>query len=188
MTDFQIPVISPNKYPEATEDSDWCFPDTGEGILNAVEAGTTHLWANTILFASLQLQASKHLYKYAGSVSVVGQPPQLVDACDEKAFVYKVMESHGVFTVANSTTLEASNDLSSIIRNREFYYPLVAKRLRGRGSHGVKLCTNEEELQVHARFLFEESSRILVEEYLDGEEATVAVMPPSAANSQGYRR
>lgn len=62
----------------------------------------------------------------------------------------------------------------------------MAKPLRGRGSHEVKLCTNEEELQVHARFLLDESPKITVEGYLNGEEATVTVMPPSASNPQGY--
>lgn len=84
-TDCQIPVLSPSKYPETAKDIAWCFPDTEEGILSAVEAGATHLWANTIFSASHPLQGSKRLDKYADSVSVVGQPPQLVDACDDKA-------------------------------------------------------------------------------------------------------
>lgn len=57
---------------------------------------------------------------------------------------------------------------------------MVAKPVRGRRSHGVKLCKNESELRDHSARLLEESPSIMLEEYLSGEEATVTVMPPSA--------
>jgi D-alanine-D-alanine ligase-like ATP-grasp enzyme len=119
-------------------------------------------------------------------VSIVGQPPQLVEAYDDKAIVYEIMKAHGGFTVANSTTLTATDDLFGVIKSKSLRYPLVAKPVRGRGSHGVKLCRDEKALQAHARFLFEESPKIIVEEYLEGEEATVTVMPPSSHNPDGY--
>lgn len=179
-------MLSPVTNPNPTRDSDWCFPDDEEGILEAVRAGATHLWANTILFATHPLQTSERVVEYAKSVSVIGQPPQLVEAYDDKAFVYEIMKSHGGFTVATSITLTASDNLSDIIENQNVRYPIVAKPVRGRGSHGVKLCKDEETLEAHARSLLDESPKIILEEYLSGEEATVTVMPPSADGPEGH--
>lgn len=69
----------------------------------------------------------------------------------------------------------------------------VAKPIRGRGSHGVKLCRTKGDLERHVEVLLKESELVLVEvstelyagwnaeasqEILSGEEATVAVLPP----------
>lgn len=182
----QISIVSPVPDPDPAQDSDWCFPDNEEGILSAVKAGATHLWANTILFATHPLQISERLTEYSKSISVVGQPPLLVDAYDDKALVNGMMKSRGGLTVATFTTLTASDDISKTLENKNLRFPLVAKPIRGRGSHGVKLCRDEETLQAHVRYLFSESPNIIIEQYLDGEEATVTVMPPSAANPESY--
>ncbi|KAJ4993129.1 glutathione synthetase ATP-binding domain-like protein [Stagonosporopsis vannaccii] len=182
----QVPMALPVAPADAAKDSDWSFPDTEDGILSAVRAGATHIWANTILFATHPLQTSGLLAEYAESVSMVGQPPQLVEAYDDKALVYKIMKSHGGFTLPRSATATASDNLPDVLNSQELQYPLVGKPIRGRGSHGVKLCKDEETLQAHARSLFAESPRIIVEEYLNGEEATVTVMPPSASKPEGY--
>lgn len=185
-SDCQISVITPKQPPNPIIDSDWCFPDTEDGILEAVTAGATHLWANTILFATHPLQESEKLTRFAKSVSVIGQPPRLVEAYDDKAFVYKIMKSHGGFTIARSATFTASDDLSKLLKEQNFDYPIVAKPVRGRGSYGVKLCKDEEMLRAHAKFLFDESPKIIVEEYLVGEEATVTIMPPAASKPGKY--
>lgn len=57
-------------------------------------------------------------------------------------------------------------------------YPVVGKPVRGRGSYGVKVCKSLEVLEEHVSGLFDESPVVMIEEYLAGEEATVAVMPP----------
>ncbi|KAJ4382236.1 hypothetical protein N0V86_002569 [Didymella sp. IMI 355093] len=160
--------------------------DTEDGILEAVSAGATHIWANTILFTTHPLQASKDLGLFAGSVAIVGQPPHLVEAYDDKALVYEIMKSHGGFTIAKSTTLTVSDEPSNLMEERYLKYPVVAKPVRGRGSHGVKLCEDEETLRAHAKYLFDESPKIIVEEYLSGEEATVTIMPPSASKPGRY--
>ena len=61
----------------------WCFPDTESGILEAIQKGATHLWANTIVFASHPLQTSPHLNKYENEIKVIGQPPLLVEDFDD---------------------------------------------------------------------------------------------------------
>lgn len=43
---------------------------------------------------------------------------------------------------------------------------------------GVKVVHTEEQLRDHATTLFKTNSIILVEEFLSGEEITIAVMPP----------
>lgn len=176
-------MITPEDSPDATKDSHWCFPDTEAGILEALSRGATHLWANTILFSTHPLQTSDDLTEFAESVFIVGQPPQLVEICDDKAFVYEMMKSHGGFTIAKSATLTSSDDLPKRIEEQDLDYPVIAKPVRGRGSHGVKLCKDEEMLQAHARHLFDESPKIIVEQYLSGEEATVTIMPPSESYS-----
>ena len=62
---------------------------------------------------------------------------------------------------------------------QESDYPIVAKPVRGRGSHGVKICWNSAELAEHVAHSFGESPRVLLEEYLAGEEGTITIMPPS---------
>ncbi|KAH7088585.1 hypothetical protein FB567DRAFT_591966 [Paraphoma chrysanthemicola] len=174
-------VVTPRSEPDPSNDADWCFPDNEEGILDAIRKGATHLWANTILFKDHPLQSSKSLEEMVDKIYVIGQPPSLVETYDDKAAVYRVLSAEGTFTVAKSVTAKVDEDIMKTIINLSTSFPVVAKPVRGRGSHGVKLCHSEEELRVHATSLFKESSEIIVEEYLRGEEATVTVMPPSAS-------
>lgn len=171
--------MTPKPSPDPAIDADWCFADDEEGILSAVKQGTTHLWANTILFSAHPLQISTALDQYADAISVVGQPPKLVEAYDDKALVYNIMKSHGKLTLPNSITIQASEDFLTKVQEQGLHYPLIAKPVRGRGSHGVKLCENENDFSQHVKDLFAQSSTVIVEEYLTGEESTVTVMPPS---------
>lgn len=157
----------------------WCFPDTESGILFALERGATHLWANTILFASHPLQISPLLEKYQDSVRVIGQSPLLVETYDDKEFVNNLLRYHGNFTLPKGWSISETADLESEIEAMNLPYPIVAKPIRGRGSHGVKVCHSQDELLKHIRALFKEFPSVMMEEYLAGEEATVSVMPPS---------
>ncbi|KAF2032314.1 hypothetical protein EK21DRAFT_98975 [Setomelanomma holmii] len=181
--DSNIAVITPESNSDPTRGADWSFPDEERGTLNAVKKGATHLWANTVLFASHPLQTSTALDGYADSIRVVGQAPSLVEAYDDKAAVYRVLKVHGGFTLATSITASASEDLVAAVRKLDLPYPVIAKPVRGRGSHGVKLCLNDTGLQAHTAYLFNKSSEITVEECLDSEEATVTVLPTSASRS-----
>lgn len=143
-----------------------------------MKEGVTHLWANTILFNSHPLQSSSKLSSRASDIFVVGQPPSLVEKFDDKAYLNGKLKEIGGYTlpqswlVSNDGGLEQS--ISSITK-----YPVVGKPVRGRGSHGVKLCHNPEELEKHVRSLLQDSSLVMIEEYLAGEEATITIMPPS---------
>jgi hypothetical protein len=62
----------------------------------------------------------------------------------------------------------------------------VAKSCRGRGSAGVKLCKTAAELSQHVEKLYVDSSVVMPEEFLQGGEATVTVMPSSSSKSDHW--
>ncbi|KAI8197943.1 D-alanine--D-alanine ligase [Colletotrichum sp. SAR 10_65] len=177
-----VQVLSPNSRPDPLKDADWCFPDNEDGILSAIDQGATHLWANTILFASHPLQTSARIGKYEKKVKVIGQGPLIVEKYDDKDFVNTLLRQQGSFTMPWACTIHANKDTPDY---KSYPYPVVAKPARGRGSHGVKVCQDESELNSHIKLLKSEGTNaIIVEEFLAGEEATVTVMPPTS--DKGY--
>lgn len=186
-----INTITPVSCADPAQQDQWCFPDTEEGILSVIHQGATHLWANCVVFASHPLQASGRLSAYLSQVKVVSQAPLCVDICDDKAFLSAELRKRRVFTLPRSWTFHRTQNLDAAIaalapalqtgsheHAHAADYPFVAKPVRGRGSHGVKLCRSPAELAAHLTTLFRESAVVMVEEFLRGEEATVTVMPP----------
>jgi D-alanine-D-alanine ligase-like ATP-grasp enzyme len=82
------------------------------------------------------------------------------------------------WTLIKSPSSNAAEQVTSL----DLGYPIVAKPCRGRGSAGVKLCKTAAELSQHVESLYLGSSTVMLEEFLEGEEATVTVMPPSGSN------
>ncbi|PYI17943.1 glutathione synthetase ATP-binding domain-like protein [Aspergillus violaceofuscus CBS 115571] len=179
-----VRVLTPTASPNPSMQEGWCFPDTEEGILSAVQQGATHLWANTVLFSSHPLQVSKSLTSN-DPLYVVGQPPTLVEDFDDKAYLNEQLRKHGSFTLPQSWLIRATDNTSSILDSIP-RYPVIGKPVRGRGSHGVKLCRDRAELEAHVNTLVQESPVVLIEEFLTGEEATVTVMPPSAGHNSHW--
>ncbi|KAI3396709.1 hypothetical protein diail_11736 [Diaporthe ilicicola] len=179
-----IGVITPTTDPNPTKDDGWAFPDSEQGILDAINRGATHLWANTSLFASHPLQTSATIGQHAEVVRVIGQSPLCVDRYDNKDWVNSLLRKTGGFTVPRSWAI-ASGSIPSANALRDLPYPVVAKPVRGRGSHGVKVCRSPEELAAHAKTLADEDAAVMLEEFLQGEEGTVTVMPPTA-EKKGY--
>ncbi|KIV96328.1 hypothetical protein, variant [Exophiala mesophila] len=175
-----VQVATPNHSPDPKQDHGWCYPDTEAGILHAIEDGATVLWANTILFASHPLQTSSILNEHASRLRVVGQPPKLVEHFDDKNHVNELLRTKGRFTLPRCWIIE-SND--SPLNMKNLPYPIVGKPIRGRGSHGVKVCRSEAELKNHISSLLKESPKIMLEQFLDGQEGTVTVMPPTQEQS-----
>ncbi|GAD96785.1 hypothetical protein ANI_1_1518124 [Paecilomyces variotii No. 5] len=179
-----ISVLTPQLKPSPFVQEGWCFSDTPSGILSALQRGATHLWANTILFASHPLQTASELDPWESRVHVVGQPPSLVENFDDKAYLNGKLRDSGGFTLPRSWLVRKTSDLDeddgleTVLRSIT-RYPIVGKPVRGRGSHGVKVCRDESQLREHVLSLFEESPIVMLEEFLAGEEATVTVMPPS---------
>ncbi|CAN9395194.1 unnamed protein product [Alternaria alternata] len=175
-----IDVITPVSAPDPERDVDWCFGDSERGMMNAIEKGATHFWANTILFAKHPLQTSPSLTSVAKTLKVVGQPPKLVELFDDKSFVNNLLRARGGFTLSSAHGVHDEQALADLLRV-DLKYPVVAKPVRGRGSYGVKVCRSPEELNEHCRGLLKEETSVIIEDYLAGQEATVTVMPPSPA-------
>lgn len=114
------------------------------------------------------------------NVRVVGQPPQFVEIYDDKDLMNTWLKKHECFTVPRFFSLNDLNDLEPALAKYKMQLPLVAKPVRGRGSHGVKACFTFSELAKHVYRLLGESPTCMVEEFLPGQEITVTVMPPSS--------
>ncbi|RKU42596.1 hypothetical protein DL546_004381 [Coniochaeta pulveracea] len=175
----EVGVITPLPNPDPAEQCGWTFPDTEEGILKALGAGATHLWANTILFASHPLQTSSRIGAFLDQVRVVGQGPLAVELYDDKDYVNNLLREAGGFTLPRAWHLPATQTVPSLAELKDITFPVVAKPARGRGSYGVKVCRSPDDLVTHVNALREELLSVMVEEFLAGEEATVTVMPPT---------
>jgi D-alanine-D-alanine ligase-like ATP-grasp enzyme len=175
-----IEIITPIDSPDPREHVGWSFPDSEDGILAALKKGATHLFANTVVFASHPLQTSSRVGEYQDKVKVVGHPPCMVELHDDKHYVNDMLRKTGEFTLPRGWLLEDNgSDLDTQLKSLDLRFPTVGKPVRGRGSHGVKVCHDLKELHSHVQSLFKESSAIMLEDYLAGEEATITVMPPS---------
>jgi D-alanine-D-alanine ligase-like ATP-grasp enzyme len=175
-----IEIITPIDSPNPREHVGWSFPDSEDGILAALNKGATHLFANTVVFASHPLQTSQRVGEYQDKVKVVGHPPCMVELHDDKHYVNDMLRKTGKFTLPRGWLLEDDgSDLETQLKSLDLRFPTVGKPVRGRGSHGVKVCHDIQELHSHVQSLFKESSAIMLEDYLAGEEATITIMPPS---------
>lgn len=178
----RVKVLTPVDSPDPASVEDWTFPDTESGMLEAIEKGATILWAKTNLFASHPIQTSRRLDQYADRVSVVGQPPNLCDQLDDKRLLNDYLRRQGSFVLPRAWVISAEQDYNTLLRRGEIPLPVVGKPIRGRGSHGVKVCFTLEALHQHVEDLLAESPIMMLEEYLTGEEGTICVMPPTAEN------
>lgn len=182
-----ISVVTPKGSPNPSIQEGWCFSDTEKGIIAAVQEGATHLWANTVLFASHPLQTSSFLRRYAPQIRIIGQPPSMVDKFDDKAYLNDKLRQQGSFTLPRSWLVKESDDLEKFLHwLQPVHFPVVGKPVRGRGSHGVKVCQVREQLGEHLTALFCESSVAMVEQFLPCQEATITVMPPSPDRPQHW--
>ncbi|CRG86877.1 Autophagy-related protein 22-1 [Talaromyces islandicus] len=177
-----VRVITRSSSPQVSVHEGWAFPDTEEGIYSAVQQGATHLWANTILFSSHPLQTMDKLAPLATDIYVVGQPPGLVENFDDKGYLNNKLREIGGYTLPSSWTVTLKN-FNRVLQQIDTY-PVVGKPVRGRGSHGVKVCHDPVQLRQHVEALFNESPFVMIEEFLAGQEATITVMPPTPARPQ----
>ena len=109
----------------------------------------------------------------------------MVEQFDDKEYVNDLLRKDGRFTMPKGWTVESLMDLDVLTGGRELVFPVVGKPIRGRGSYGVKVCHDAEELENHVKTLLKDSPRVMLEEYLTGEEATITVFPPSVEEGRG---
>lgn len=94
-----------------------------------------------------------------------------------KAHTKKQVEELG-FLVPKGRVLEVSDHLHADIMDilRSFSFPLIVKPNSTGSSVGVTLAFNQDELTEGIRKAFEFGPRVLVEQYIDGREATCGVI------------
>lgn len=184
LTGRNLRIATPVASPDPAKALDWVFPDTAQGIADALAAGARVLWANTVLFEGHPLEA------VLGQVEIIGQPPALMQAYDDK-FETNAMLMRAGLPVARSflvSTLarggvRALDHLEQALDEIGLKPPLIVKPVRGRGSQGVSLARTLEQTRAAAEALIADGSfgdTLMIEEFLDGEEVTVTVMPPAS--------
>lgn len=175
-------VLAPVVEPDAARALDWVFPDTAEGIAEALERGATLLWANTVLFAGHPIEAVLH------RASVVGQLPQRQQDADDKFATNAMLRAQGLPVAASCLAgrepmggVPAVDAFDADVLSRlGLAFPLIVKPVRGRGSQGVTLVRDLPELRRAAGELLDGGAfgnALIVEQFLDGEELTLTVMP-----------
>lgn len=130
-------MITERSQPDPRNQEGWCFPDTEEGIIAAVSKGAIHLWANTVLFASHPLQTSFALDNH-DKLKIVGQSLLLIEQYDNRNHVNSMLRRDGRFNLPKSWLVQSTDD--PVIMQSRLTYPVVGKPIRGKGSHGVKVC------------------------------------------------
>jgi D-alanine-D-alanine ligase-like ATP-grasp enzyme len=130
------------------------------------------------------LQTSR-VAEFEDDVRIIGQPPLMVEQFDDKEYVNDLLRKNGRFPMPKGWAVESLMDLDVLICGRELVFPVVGKPIRGRGSYGVKVCQDAKELENHVKTLLKESPRVMLEEYLAGEEATITVFPRSVEQGKG---
>lgn len=103
-----------------------------------------------------------------------------------KNIVNNLLRRTGGFNVPREWMFSDGPDVIKTMQEASLPFPVVAKPIRGRGSHGVKVCKYLDEFVDRVRSVLFESPQIMVEEFLAGEEATVTVMPPTQGSDATY--
>lgn len=175
-------IVTPQANPDPADAFAWVFPDTREGLLAATEGGADIIWANTVLFAGHPIEA------FLASHFIVGQSPERQEAVDDKFATNALLHAAGL-PVARSLMVakEESGDAialsalsTAVLGEQGLAFPLVVKPVRGRGSQGVSRVEDWPALARAVAALFEDAlfgDRVIVEQYLGGEELTLTVLP-----------
>jgi len=166
-----IHIITPIENPDINIDLDWVFPDTKEGIEHAISKGADTFWLNTVLYKKHEIE-----HFFDKKLQFIGQLPEKVDIYDDKYFTNEVLRKNQI--PVPKSQLITSKDLTEYKLSLSF--PLVVKPIRGRGSQGVTLVKNQKELYNSLRNIFSDKEYgdiVLLEQYLNGQEITITVMP-----------
>ncbi|WP_336828308.1 ATP-grasp domain-containing protein [Sphingobacterium multivorum] len=167
-----IAVIYPVAIPDIARDLDWVYPDTVDGIQDAIDKGADIIWLNTVLYERHPIEIF-----LAQGILVVGQVPSNTDLYDDKLVTNDLLRYYKL-SVPNSVTITKENSENYTL---DFNFPVVVKPIRGRGSQGVSLVKSKHKLDLLISEMFKSNefgSAIYVEEFLSGQEITITVMPP----------
>ncbi|MBD2699475.1 ATP-grasp domain-containing protein [Spirosoma sp. BT702] len=179
LNNANIKIVTPVVEPNSKIQTQWVFADTEEGICIALSKGANVLWLNTVLYSSHPIE------KYLNQGGwVIGQDPVCVEKYDDKWQTNQLLKSHGL-PIPHEYIINRSDKFQvQTIRdhfNQNFSFPFVVKPIRGRGSIGVTMVHNEQELNRILSFKLPSSEfgdAVILEHYLPGQELTITVMPP----------
>ncbi|WP_299124792.1 ATP-grasp domain-containing protein [uncultured Winogradskyella sp.] len=166
-----ISIVTPSENPDINNDFDWVFPDTKNGIQDALDKGANTFWLNTILYQNHVIESFFGL-----DIQFVGQIPRQVDAYDDKYFTNELLRKNKI--PIPKTKLISIDNMADY--ELDIPFPLVVKPIRGRGSQGVSLVKNQKELDTKLNEIFSDKiygNMIYVEQFLSGQEITITVMP-----------
>jgi hypothetical protein len=183
-------VVTPRPSPDPAVDLDWVFPDDLNGIVAARAAGATLLWANTVLFDGHPLGA------VMGKMWIVGQPPTVTQAIDNKFATNLRLRARALPVAASilaarepAPGVQALGKLTpQRLAAQGLHFPLVVKPVRGRGSQGVTRVKDSMAFEQACTALLdgaEFGDQLIIEQYLAGEELTITVFAP--LGNQGGR-
>ncbi|MEM6700817.1 MAG: ATP-grasp domain-containing protein [Bacteroidota bacterium] len=151
----------------------WVFPDSTKGIEAALTRGADTFWLNTVLYENHPIEAF-----FNEGIRIIGQAPSQVDLHDDKIVTNRMLADHGISIPAHFI-IEKLNELESV--NTKLPFPMVVKPVRGRGSQGVSIVKDGEELLSKVKLLLDSGNygrSVYVEQFLSGKEITITVMPP----------
>lgn len=167
-----VDVITPVVKPDVRSDLDWVYPDTHEGIMDAISLGADTFWLNTVLFKGHPIEPF-----IAEGYWMVGQIPESVEIFDDKIRTNEALSNNGL-PIPRNILVQKENLIDFKIG---FSYPVVVKPIRGRGSQGVKLVNADSDLRRTIGEMFDSNvygNAVYIEEFLSGEEITISIMPP----------
>lgn len=168
----QFNLATPQPTPSLSVDKDWVFPDSEAGINLALEQKAQVLWLNTVLYKN------HPICKYANlGLEIIGQDVDLVAVYDDKWLMRNLLIHHLIPVPQAKIIKESDIGLDS----NNYSFPLVLKPLRGRGSQGVVMVNDLEELKIETTNMFKSGvygNKIYIENFLVGAEITLTVMPP----------
>lgn len=80
------------------------------------------------------------------SRSSASQPPLLVELFDDKIVVNNLLRRTGGFSLPRRWIFSDGPDVTKTMQEANLPFPVEAKPIRGRGSHGVKVCKSLDDL------------------------------------------
>lgn len=177
LKECRVPIITPVAEPDPHDAYQWSFPDTNDGINQALSQGARILWPYVPMDTEHPLSS-----RLEEGMGITGQMPVLIDPLESKAFSHNVIQHGGIVM-----PLATSADAKDIISQFDIYsapygmdFPLIVKPVRGYGRRNVRLVHNREELMDIVEHWDRASAgdEVMIQAFLPGEEITIVVFPP----------
>jgi hypothetical protein len=188
-----VPVVTPVPSPDPHQPNDWVFSDTA----SATQAGAHVLWAGTAWAGDARL--TERPVRYVGHDAE--QIERWADkwSCNERLRTQGLPMARSILVGREGTegVLPLGDVKPGLLAALGLATPLMIKPVRGRDGAGVQRVDSVPKLVLEAIRLIEATvttdgltqprfgSRVMVEEYLPGDELAITVMPPGHYDISG---